>query len=88
MPAKSKRNRRNIPRKKYSSSGPVSSLAASAAPAETAAPERTVISYGAAPKAASTAPITYPYIVSEIKWIAIVTAIIAVLIVVLYVFLH
>ena len=86
MPAKSRRNRRNIPRNKFSSSGTVSSPAAPAA--ETAAPERTVISYGASSKAAPAAPVTYPYIANEIKWIAVVTGIIAVLIVILYIFLH
>ncbi len=91
MPAKSRRNRRNISRKNLTGNQAPSNTpiaASTAAPAGTIAAEKTAGSYSSAAKAAVNPDVTYPYILNEIKWIGVVTVIVAVVLVVLYIFLH
>jgi hypothetical protein len=93
MPAKSRRNRRNIPQSRRPISSPAASDSASTASdsvaqSETVKPERTTGSYNSTAKSTAAVAPTYPYILGEIKWIGIVTAIIVVILAVLYIFLH
>ena len=92
MPAKSRRNRRNIPQRR-----PISSPAAANTPsadtnsmaaAPAVQPEKVMPRYNPTARASDTVTPTYPYILSELKWIGVVTVIIAVVMVLLYIFLH
>jgi len=89
MPAKSRRNRRNI------SQGPKTTVNQSVAgpagvtPVVTARPERTVSSnVTSARAAAATLNDTTSFVLGEIKWISLVTVIVAVILVILYIVLH
>jgi hypothetical protein len=93
MPAKSRRNRRNI------SQGPKTTVNRSVAspagmtPAMDARPEKTVNTYNNSPRTAATTAAatindTTSFVFGEIKWISLVTAIVAVILVILYIFLH
>ncbi len=87
MPAKSRRNRRNIPQSRKVTASPSTSSTATADIGPATQPEKSPVSYRATNKATAPAP-TYPYILSEIKWISIVTAIVVVLLVIAYIFFH
>lgn len=92
MPAKSRRNRRNIPQRRPitspASARPESTVPNTSAQTATVQPARTASSFAPASKSGTAVAPTYPYILGEIKWIGIVTAIIVVIMVVLYIFLH
>jgi hypothetical protein len=92
MPAKSRRNRRNIPqRKPLSSPEAVNTAPAdmnSVAAAQAVQPEKVAPRYNPTTKSADTVESTYPYIGNELKWVGITTAIVAVIMVLLYIFLH
>ena len=87
MPAKSRRNRRNI------SQGPKTTInrsvatAAVAAPAETVLPGKTVNTNNLQAKTAVVED-SISFVATEIKWIGVVTAIVIVILVILYVFLR
>jgi hypothetical protein len=91
MPAKSRRNRRNI------SQGPKTTINRSVAspegvtPVAAARPERTVNTnntFSTSARVAASPVLTDTHVLSEIKWISLVTVIVAVILVILYVFLH
>ncbi len=88
MPAKSRRNRRNISQSaKTTVNRPVAS-SAGAPPVAFARPEVTVNTNNPSARNIAVTEVTYPYIFSEIKWIGLVTLLVAVILVILYVFLH
>ena len=85
MPYKSRRNRRTIPQNR-----PVSPAQAATSPDAIAAPSNQsvrapVSSSGASSRTGVMGPeAIYPYITNEIKWIAVVTAVTAVILVVAF----
>lgn len=88
MPAKSRRNRRNI------SQGPKTTINRSAVSpadvtsAEAARPEKTVNKYSSSARAAAAMEDPTSFIQKELKWITLVTVIVAVILVILYIVLH
>ncbi len=90
MPAKSRRNRRNISQSRKTVAGPNITKDVPVSPELAPQPEKSVATatYRSAPKAAADPAITYPYIMNEIKWIGIVTAIVAIVLVIFYMFFH
>jgi hypothetical protein len=83
MPYKSRRNRRSIPQSRTTSSAPASAAGAGTK-ASANQPVKSSSFSAPAPRTAMGPEATYPYISNELKWIAVVTVITAVVLVVAY----
>lgn len=88
MPAKSRRNRRNITQTRKTTTEPKITKAVPETPELSSQPEKSVASYRSVTKAAADPAVAYPYIMNEIKWIGIVTGIVAVVLIIFYIFFH
>jgi hypothetical protein len=88
MPAKSRRNRRNISQGQKTVLNQSVSSPVAVPRIETARTEKTPSSYNPPARATASTEVTYPYVLNEIKWIGVVTVIIAVILVILYIFFH
>jgi hypothetical protein len=87
MPAKSRRNRRKISQGSQTTLNRTMNNTTGTLPVETARTERTVNANNPSARVAAIQEVTYPYVLSEIKWISLVTVIVAVILVILYIFL-
>jgi hypothetical protein len=87
MPAKSRRNRRKISQGSQTTLNSTMNNTTGTLPVETARIERTVNVNNPSARVAASQVVTYPYFLSEIKWISLVTVIVAVILVILYIFL-
>jgi hypothetical protein len=89
MPAKSRRNRRNISQGvKATINRSIVSPPTGIPAVEAARPEKTVNVYKSPARAAAAVEDSFGSVIKDIKWIGLVTAIVAVLLVILYIFLH
>jgi hypothetical protein len=88
MPAKSRRNRRKITLGPKTTINQAMTNPAGTLPEETTRTERTVNINNPSGRIAASQEVTYPYVFSEIKWITLVTVIVAVILVILYIFLR
>jgi hypothetical protein len=86
MPAKSRKNRRNIPQNRNFRAPPAKAEQASATPAPSPSIAKSSTSYNAV-RPAPFAAVTAPNILNELKWIGMVTALIVVILVVTYILL-
>jgi len=84
MPAKSRRNRRNIPQsRRFQTQNTASQLVA---PQMAGLQTNRTATSGSSAKP-STTSISFPYILGELKWIGLVTALVAVILILAYIFL-
>ena len=85
MPYKSKRNRRSLPRNRGVISSQAVSSNANFVQGPLVQPARNDAVYNPVSKVEATASQSFPYIINEIKWIGIVTVIIAIILAISYI---
>jgi hypothetical protein len=89
MPAKSRKNRRNIPQNRSFKAPPAKVDQTSAAPVASSPVARIPGSTSSmsSGRPAPFAAVTYPHIMSELKWIGLVTVTVAVILALVYIYL-